>query len=160
MDGKAEEVAQGVVALVTTMASGVPVLGALAQQGVAKAFAASSQGALRREYEALEREEDRKQFAEQVADPIAELIGQALIQILRVQHRDSEDVVRQLGGLREDLEGFRKEFATRLTEAAVVVDELEVVDYAVGIRVGPSTRKQAKVGKMTVGGRGTGIVLE
>lgn len=159
LDGNAEGFTQGIIALLTNVATGVPLLGALAKQGVAKAFALSSAAKLRREIEAIERQEDRQQFADQVSASIEELIGQALIQLLRTQQRASSDVIDALGGLREEFEAFRTDFAHRVTQASVVVDQILVSGEGIGIRVTSRTEKSAKVGTLHVSGKGVGIEL-
>lgn len=158
LDGKTEDFVAGMIALLTSLATGVPVLGVLAKQGVGKAFSLSSNAKLQRELAALEKEEDRQAFADQIAGPIEELIGQALIQIVRVQDRGTESVVEQLGGLRAEFENFRREFGQQLEQGTVTVDLIDVAE-GVGIRVSSKTTKTVRAGTIKVQ-KGTGLILD
>lgn len=165
LDDDTEAFGKGIVELLTSMAAEIPVLGVLAKHGVAKAFASSSSAALQREIAALEREEERRQFAAQIAAPIEELIGQALIQLVRGQQRGSDELLTALGGLRAEFESFRAEFGSRVdaaavAEATVVVDQLLVSGDGIGIRVTSRTSKSAKIGTLHVSGSGIGIELD
>lgn len=158
LDGNAEEFTATMTQLLTSLATGIPVLGVLAKQGVAKAFSLSSNAALRRELAALEREEERQAFADQISGPLEELIGQALIQLVNVQNRGTTEVIDALGGLRTEFEAFRGEFAEGLREATVVVDLIDVSE-GVGVRVSARTTRTVKAGTIKVT-KGTGIVLD
>lgn len=158
LDGKTEEFTANMAQLLISLASGIPVLGVLAKQGVAKAFSLSSNAALQRELAQIEEEEQRQAFANQIVDPLEELIGQALIQLVNVQHKGSKETIDALGGLREEFEEFRREFANRLSEATVVVDRIDVSE-GVGIRVSPHTTRSVRAGTIKVK-KGTGIVLD
>jgi hypothetical protein len=164
LDGNDEEFAQGVVELLANLAvqaaSTVPALGELAKRGVAEAFALSSNAKLKREFAAIEREEDRQRFAEELAAPIEKLIGQALIQLVRTQHRVSDDVLVELGELREEFESFRADFGRRVSQASAVVGKILVSDDGTGIRVGSRTTKLVEVETLHVSGKGTGIELD
>jgi hypothetical protein len=109
---------------------------------------------LREELAAMEKEEERQQFVAQLAEPVEALVGQALIQLVRVQHNVKEEVLEALGGLREDLAGFREEFARALGNYDVRLDLAEGESGGVGVRVRADTRKRVWI-KHAIG-RGPG----
>jgi hypothetical protein len=81
---------EGAVAAMTrcvvTVLSGVPVLGALAQQAVARIFASTATAAIEAELKALDAEARRRALIDDLAAAVEPLIQQALIQLVRVQH--------------------------------------------------------------------------
>jgi hypothetical protein len=100
-------------AFVAALATGNPGLVALspfAERAVAWAFANSANELLSRELAAMTAIEERRRLAHDLAEPIEALIGQALLQMVRVSHRNSDDVKDALGELREDLKDFREHF--------------------------------------------------
>jgi hypothetical protein len=160
MDGKPEEFSQQMVDfLVSLTTSGVPMLDVLAKEGVARVFANSSNAELRREIERLEQEEERQRFVEDVATPIAELIGQALIQLVRTQQRAADEVVAALGGLQEEFEAFRADFGKQIMQTSVEVDQIRVTKKGVGIRITPRPASNVKVNTIDVTDEGTGLVV-
>jgi hypothetical protein len=102
--------------------SGVPALGALAQQGVSQVFASTATAAIEAELAALQAEGERRALIDDIAAAIEPLVQQAVIQLVRVQHDVDEarkdELTRALGGLREDLDSFRAAFARELERAA------------------------------------------
>ncbi|EDM76705.1 hypothetical protein PPSIR1_38294 [Plesiocystis pacifica SIR-1] len=157
LDGKSEAFVAELTKLLTTIATGIPALGALAKQGVAKAFALSTQAELERELARLADEEQKREFAELVAGPVEELIGQALIQLVRVHNRDTDSIVQELGGLREEFQAFRTDFAQRLEPETVVVDQIDVGE-GVGVIIKRDATSRLRAGKIKVK-KGTGLVL-
>ena len=93
----------------------------------------SADAMLRRELAAMEKDEERQRFAAQIAEPVEALIGQALIQLVRVQHNVKDEVLEALGGLRGDLATFREEFAKELGGATVKVEVQVVKEGATGV---------------------------
>lgn len=150
--------------LVAALATGNPLvalLAPLARAGVAKAFGNAADAAFAHELAAMEAEEDRKRFVEQLAEPIEALIGQALIQLVRVQHNVKDEVLDGLGGVREDLATFRAEFAAAIPTETVRVEHQEVTAGAIGVRVRAETKKRVFIARQEVRGAGSvGIDLE
>jgi|GEM_PF-3773937 len=154
--GDRAKLAGGLAALAAAIAAGNPALVALAplaSKGVARAFGNAADEMLRKELACMEAEEERQAFAALIVEPIEALIGQALIQLVRVQHNVKDElraeVLDALGGLREDLDGFRARFAQELGGVVVEVD-LQTVRGGIGIRVGPATRQRVFVARMDV----------
>lgn len=157
LDGDANAFVGSLSQLLASVATGVPALGALAKQGVAKAFALSTQATLERELAKLASEEEKQQFADQIVEPLEGLIGQALVQLVRIQKTDTESVLRALGGLQEEFESFRSEFASRLSSATIVVDTIDVGE-GIGILVNKDATKSVQANLIRVR-KGTGVVL-
>lgn len=148
----------GAATLVAAMATGHPeltVLAPFAQKVVARAFGNAANGMLRRELAALEAEEAKQAFVADIASAVEGLVGQALIQIIRSQHRVKEELQEELGGLREDLSQFREEFQSELRGDIVRLDEQIVRAGATGIRVGPGARQRVFVSRQWVSGPGS-----
>jgi hypothetical protein len=118
--------------------------------------------------EQSEREEDRQAFVKNIGEEVEALMGQALLQLVRVQHNVKEeleaDVLQALGGLSESLAAFREEFQQQLEQVgadaleAVRVDLLEVVG-GIGVRVSAGAKRRMHVKHARVEG-GTGFVLD
>lgn len=159
LDEDAEAFTRGMVELLTNLSTEAPILGALVKHAAAKAFASSSNAKLSAELAAIEREEDRQSFADQIAEPIEQLVGDLLHQLTNAQHDATEDVIGALGGLREEFESFRADYARRGSAASVTVDEMQVSGQGTGIQVDSQTNQTAEVKVMRVRGKGTGIVL-
>ncbi|WP_437599473.1 hypothetical protein WMF28_42280 [Sorangium sp. So ce590] len=151
-------------ALVAALATGNPqvaLLAPFAEKAVACAFGNAADDMFRRELAAMEREEDRRAFIAQIGDAVEALIGQALIQIVRSQHRVKEEVLEALGGVREDLAAFRERFGAELGGAAARVDLQVVTAGAIGVRVRATTGKRVFIARQEVSGAGSvGIDLE
>jgi hypothetical protein len=164
--GDHDKVIDAVSSLAVSIATGNPLLGALAplgRKGIARAFGNSVDAALTRELAALEKEDARKKFLGQIDEVVEVLIGQALIQIVRSQHAVKDDVLDALGGVRRDFEAFRKDFADRLASASesVRVDALVVRDGGLGVRVRATSTRRVVLKHMDVVGAGSvGIDLE
>jgi hypothetical protein len=87
--GERGKVADGLANLAITLATGNPILGALAplaRKGIAKAFANSADEMFARELANMKEEEARREFLGQIDEVVAALLGQALIQLVRTQH--------------------------------------------------------------------------
>jgi hypothetical protein len=156
--GNGIKVASAAATLVAALASGHPevmLLAPFAEQAIAKAFGRSADAMLGRELAALEAVEDRQKFAAQIAEPIEALIGQALIQLARIQHRTTDEVLENLGGLRDDLAAFREQFTQELDNTAVKVDRLIVKSGATGVRVSPQAKKCAFISYLEASGNGS-----
>src|SRR5215510_7578833 len=86
--GNQDKVVDAVSTLAVSLATGNPLLGALAplgRKGIARAFGNSVNAALTRELAALAKEEERKQLLDQIDEVVEALLGQALIQLVRSQ---------------------------------------------------------------------------
>src|SRR5262249_50247841 len=144
--GNQEKVIDAVSGLAISLATGSPLLAALAplgRKGVARIFGNSVNAALTRELAVLAKEGERKAFLGQIDEVVEALLGQALIQIIRSQYAVSDEVLEALGGLRRDFEAFRTDFAEQLGRVAadVHVEQLEV-EAGIGIRVAATTTKR------------------
>lgn len=159
--GNHEKVIDAVSSLALSLATGNPLLGALAplgRKGIARIFGNSVNAALTRELAALAREDRRRDFLNQIDDVMEAAIGQALIQIVRTQHAVKDEVLDALGGMRQDFEEFRNDFAAQLANVSenVRVDSLvEVIDGGVGVRVAATTTKRVVLPHMVVRGPGS-----
>lgn len=74
------------------------------------------------------------------------LLSQAVLQLVRVQHNVHDDVLRALGGVRDDLADFRERFTTAIPAAEQQAARLELQEVsggALGIHV--SNRSQKRV---------------
>lgn len=165
-NGNRDKVIDGAAGLAVTLATGNPMLGALAPLGreaVARAFGSAVNQALDRELAQFHKEQERQAFFGQLDELLAALIGQALVQIVRSQHNVKDEVLAALGGLRSDFAEFRRDFAARLAafgEATVQVDEQWVRGGSIGVRVREATTKRVRLGKQIVTGGSTGILLD
>jgi len=162
--GDHAKLAASAAVLVGALATGSPqvaLLAPFAEKAFAKAFGNSADAMLRRELAAMEKEEDRQRFVAQLAEPVEALIGQALIQLVRVQHNVKEEVLEALGGVRSDMAGFREEFAKELGSHEVRVDLAEGEGGGVGVRVAAGAKKHVWVKRAVGRGPGsTGLVIE
>jgi hypothetical protein len=164
--GDRDKVVDGAASLAVALATGNPLLGALAplaRKGVAKAFGNAADEMFARELAKMETEEERKDFLNQIDDVVAALVGQTLIQLVRVQHKVKDEILVALGGLREDFEAFRADIETQLKAhgETVTVDEQLVDSGAIGVRVLPATMKRIRLRFQRVTGKGSvGVVLE
>jgi hypothetical protein len=164
--GERGKVVDQVASLVATLATGNPLLGALAplaRKGVAAAFGNAADEMFRRELAALEKDEEKKRFLDQIDEVVAALVGQALVQLVRSQHAVKDEVLQALGGVRADFERFRQDFVEKIGEkdATIHVDAMRVSQGAVGIRVRSSTTRRVRLQHLAVSGAGSvGIVLD
>jgi hypothetical protein len=151
---------QGTIAAMTRLVvgalSGVPALGALAQQAVARVFASTATAAIEAELEALDAEARRRELIDDIAAAIEPLIQQALIQLVRVQHDLDQaragELTRALGGLRSDLDGFRAAFARELERSAAAAPDAPYAGDA-----GDSAA--VHIGRQRVSGSGVGVLV-
>jgi hypothetical protein len=149
--------------LVTTVATGQPLLGVLATKAAARVFGKSANAILREQTAQWNRQRDRRAFINDLAGAVEVLIGQALVQIARSQHNVKDELIEALGGIRDDLAGFRDEFGARLAQADVRIEQALIRDGATGakLRVRAESRKVVFVSQGTVTGNGTtGVVLD
>jgi aminopeptidase N len=164
--GEHDKVIDGVAGLVMTLATGNPLVGALvpfARLGVAKAFGNATDAMLRRELATMEKEEERQAFLGQIDEVLAATLGQAVVQLVSVQHHVKDEVLEALGGLRSDFENFRRDFEQRLRtqSESVRVEDLLVQDGGTGVRVRATTLKRVALERVVVTGQGSvGIDLE
>lgn len=148
------------IGLVTTLATEHSVLGAFAKMAIARAFGESANAILSKQAAEWEREQSQQAFIDTLAERVEDLLGQALIQIVKSQHDVKQEVLDALGGLREDLAGFRADFANRLGFDQHIEHEL-VVDGATGVRIRAGSSKRVFVRQQTVSGAGTvGVEIE
>lgn len=115
-DRDTERFAANMAGLIAKLAADLPLLGPLVNQATTQVLVNSSNAALRREYEALAQENDRQQFVEQIAGSVAPLIDDVLTQLVRGQHRATDELVRELNRLRADLKELRPDFPARLAQ--------------------------------------------
>jgi hypothetical protein len=164
--GNKEKVIDVATSLAVSLATGNPLLGALAplgRKGIARAFGNSVNAALTRELEAIAKDDERKQFLGQIDEVVEALLAQALIQLIRSQHAIKDEVLEALGGVRRDFEAFRNDFAARVASASenVRVDTMIVRDGGLGVRVRASTVKRVVLRHVeVVGPASVGIDLE
>lgn len=146
------------VTLITALATANPQIALLAPfagKAASRAFSNATDDFFRRELAQLEAEEAQRAFVAQIADVVEDLVGQAVLQLVRVEHNVKDELVEALGGLREDLAGFRHRFQEELEKSGdsretVRVDVQTVQRGAIGIRVGASARRRVFVARMDV----------
>lgn len=143
--------------LVSALASGQPLLGALVKQGFASLFASSANAVLDTQIAAWNQELDRQDLIARLAEAVEVLLGQALIQVIRAQHGIADELMQALGGVREDLAGFREDLAARAAaaHAALRIEQALVSGGATGVRVRAGSRKAVIIRQATVTGAGT-----
>jgi hypothetical protein len=158
--GERDKVIDGTASLAVTLATGNPLLGALAplaRKGIAKAFGNAADAMFARELAKMEKDDERKAFLGQIDAIVAALVGQAVIQLVHTQHNVKEEVLAALGGVREDFASFRTDFEIRVKASGdtVRVDEQVVEGGAIGVRVRLSTTKRVRLKYQLVSGRGS-----
>jgi hypothetical protein len=158
--GNQAKVVDAVSSLAISLATGSPLLGALAPLGrktIARAFGSSVNAALARELAVLAKGDERQAFLSQIGDVVEALLGQALIQIIRSQHTVKDEVFDALGGMRRDFEAFRNDFTEKLASASetVRVDSLIVRTGGLGVRVAATTSRRVALRHMVVSGSGS-----
>lgn len=147
-------------ALLGKLASSVPVVGTLAGDAAGAAFRRSAYGRMQAALKARTSEEAREALLADLAGVVEALIGQALVQLVRVGAHRQDEVLDALGGLRDDLDDFRADFAARLAHADVTIDHQRVLDGALGVRVRPDAGRTLRIGTQEVRGAGSvGIEL-
>ena len=161
--GDQAKTAGSLATLVAALATGHPeiaILAPFAQSAVARAFGNSADAMLRRELDTMVADEAKAAFAAQIAEPIEALIGQALIQLVRVQHNVKDELLKALGGVREELSTFREQFKAEsgAQPFAVTVDE-QIVKGGIGVRVRPETTKRVFIRRQEITA-GVGIELD
>lgn len=122
--GNREKVIDAVSSLTVSLATGNPVVAALAplgRKGIARIFGNSVNDELTRELAALASAEERRNFLNQIGGVLEELLLEALSQIVRSQHAVKDELLQSLGGMRQDLEAFRNDFAAQLASASETV---------------------------------------
>lgn len=148
---------------VTALATGNPaiaVLAPFADEAVARAFASAADKRFQEELARFEVEDERQAFVALISDAMEAAIGQAVLQLVRVEHRVKDELIEALGGMRDELATFREDFQSRLDTEAVRIDTQRVLAGAVGIRVSRGARERVFVQEQTVSGAGSiGIVL-
>lgn len=176
--GNGAKLAGSAAALVTAAATGHPevaLLAPFAQAALAKLFGSAAERALQREIEAYAQEEEKRAFAGQIGEVVEALLGQAILQVVCVQHRLKEEELRaleeMLGGVREDLAAFREDIRAGLEQAAkagaaakaavqeiVRVERMNVRDGAIGVLLGPDAAEAlVRVARQVVTGGGLGV---
>lgn len=164
--GQRDKVIDGVASLAVTLATGNPLIGSLvplARTGIARALGNAANEMLVRELAKMQADEEKHAFLNQIDEIVAVLIGQAVVQLIRVQHNAKDEVLLALGGVREDFQHFRDDFERQIRESGetVRVDEMVVRDGGTGVQVRASTTKRVRLNYQLVAGKGsTGIVLE
>ncbi|WP_437653702.1 hypothetical protein [Sorangium sp. So ce1182] len=151
------------VALITALATANPQIALLAPfagKAASSAFSRAVDDFFQRQLAQLEAEEAQRAFVAQVADAVEVLLGQAVLQLVRVEHNVKAELVEALGGVREDLADFRERFQNELEshgelEEVVRVDVQTVQGGAIGIRVGANARRRVSVARMEVTGSGS-----
>ena len=157
IEGRQEAFVAETAGLVSTLAVGHPLLGRLVEHGFARLFASSANAVLDKQIAAWNQELDRQQLVARLAEAVEALLGQALIQVIRAQHDVKDEVMQALGGLRQDLAGFREDFAARAAaaQAALRVEQELVSGGATGVRVRAGSSKALLIRQGTVTGAGT-----
>lgn len=158
VERKGEKVATAIAATVLAVVTGHPeiaVLSPFLQEGVRRAFASTATRRLEKAIAEMKAEDDKAAFAAQIAEPIEALLGQALIQMVRVQHRTKDEVLDALGGLRKEFADFREELQDRLDDEGVHIDIQRVREGATGVRISEGARASIWIKEMTVSGEGS-----
>lgn len=157
-EGKREKLVAALATLVLGLATGNSAVGLLApfiEAGTRRAFANSASRRLDAAFAAAKSEEEKADLVAQIADSIEALLGQALVQMVRVQHQAKNEIIESLGGMREDLAGFRADLQARLDEEGVRIDLQRIAEGATGIRITEGARARIWVGEMNVTGSGS-----
>jgi hypothetical protein len=137
--GNTEAVATSLFRVALGVATASPALGALGSDVVAKIFANTATKRLEKAMADAETEAMRQALVDDISASVEALLGEFLVQLVRVQHRVKEEVVAALGG-RPELADFSTSVAAGLTEYAVHVERLDVSERGIGIRVSDSGR--------------------
>jgi hypothetical protein len=148
-----ETVTKSLVGLAVGVATSNPTLGVLGSEVVAKLFASTATKRLEKAIAEAETEERRQAFIGDVAAPIEALLGEFLIQLVRVQHNVKDELIAALGG-RAELADYGAEVAAGLSKYAVHLERMDVSEGGLGIRVSASGRN-AFVREMSVRGKGS-----
>lgn len=157
-EGKREKVVAALGTLVLGLVTQNPAAGLLApfiEAGARRAFTSSASRRLDAAIAEAKTEQEKAAFVAQIADSIESLLGQSLIQMVRVQHQAKDEIVEALGGMRAELADFREDFQDRLDDEGVRVDVQRIRDGATGIRISEGARARIWVGEMNVTGQGS-----
>jgi hypothetical protein len=145
--GDKEKVAGALAGLLTSVSTGSPLLGSWANAAVQKAFVPPATRRLLVEAANYDKAMARDVFIGRIRDVVELLIGQAILQTVRAHHNIKEEILEELGGVREEFEDFRKEFAEG--QAQHPGDNLRVqellVEGGVGVRVSSGARSRMHV---------------
>ena len=158
VEGKGETVVTGIMSMVLAMVTGHPEIAVLApflQEGVRRAFASTATRQFEKALAEMKAEDEKAAFAAKIAEPIEALIGQSLIQMVKVQHRTKDEVIDALGGLRKEFADFREQLQDRLDDAGVKIDVQRVREGATGVRISEGARASVWIKEMTVSGEGS-----
>ena len=148
--------ALGAIALgVATGHPEIAILSPFLEEGMRGAFVAPATQRLQKEVAEAKVEQDEAAQAARIVESVEALIGQALVQIVRVQHRTKDEIIDALGGVREDLADFRAEVQRGLDDEGVRVDVQRVENGATGVRISPGARGRVFIHEMTVSGSGS-----
>jgi hypothetical protein len=157
-EGKREKIVAALGTLVLGLVTQNPAVGLLTpfiEAGARRAFALSGTRRLEAAIAAANTEQEKAALVAQIAESIEALLGQSLIQMVRVQHQTKDEVIEALGGVRKELADFREEFQERMEDEGVRVDVQRIRDGARGIRISEGARARIWVGEMTVSGAGS-----
>ena len=153
---KAAATLAAVAATVVTGHPELAILAPLAAAGARGAFASAADAQMRQQMEAFEREDERRAFAGQVGEVLAEMLDEVVVQVAKIHHRTAAQAGAQVEGVREELKTFRETFARALPrEVAVSIDAMEVAEGATGIRMTADPAKSVFLKLMVVKGSGT-----
>lgn len=157
VEGKREAFLAEAASLTVAVATGQPLLAPLVKPLVARAFASSANAVLDKQIAAWNAELEQRALEKRLAEAIEVLLGQAIIQLLRAQHALSDEILDELGGVRDELAGFREEFARQTVAAGadVHVEQELISGGATGVRVRASSSKSLRIRQGTVTGAGT-----
>jgi hypothetical protein len=157
-EGRREKLIAALGAMALGMVTGHPEIGLFApfiEAGTRRAFGNSASRRLDAALAEAKSEEEKAVLVARIADSVEALLGQALIQMVHVQHQTKDEIIEALGGLREDLADFREDFQDRLDTEGVRVNFQRIRDGATGIRISEGARARIWVGDMTVIGSGS-----
>lgn len=107
LKGQREQAVEAMAGLAMALATQSSLLGSLANQVVARAFASSANAVLDRQIAGWDHELDRRDLVIRVRDSVEVLLETVVIQLTRSLHRASEEVVHELGEMKQELTGLR-----------------------------------------------------
>ena len=157
-EGRREKVVGALGAIVLGIATGHPEIALLApfiEAGARRAFALSGTQRLEKAIAVAKTEEEKAALVAQIAESIESLLGQSLIQMVRVQHQTKDEIIEALGGMRKELAEFREDFQDRLDDEGVRVDVQQIRNGATGVRISEGARARIWIGEMTVSDKGS-----
>lgn len=127
-------------------------LAPFSEEAVKRAFASTATQRLLAEAARLESEDREEACTTALLDFIEALLGQAIIQLVRVQHQTTDPIVEAMGGLRADLEAFREDFQSQLDESEVRVDVQRIREGATGIHLSEGAKSRIWIREQNVTG--------